>query len=138
MWIATNFGFFSVVQKDGDDFLTVRARVRADLVNLRLSCPGLSVIEATPGNDYPFRATVSHYDWSVALGHVAMDIDYSNFKDEVGERQGHARASVYARVWSALLGLEVVTKRKRKPQPIQNDYSHLRRAEPRYPDDVPF
>lgn len=32
MWLVTNFGFFSVVQKKGDDFLTVRARVRSDLL----------------------------------------------------------------------------------------------------------
>jgi len=35
MWLITNFGFFSVVQKPGDDMLTVRSRVKADLEELQ-------------------------------------------------------------------------------------------------------
>ncbi len=31
MWLMTNFGFFSIVQKKGDDVLTVIARVRSNL-----------------------------------------------------------------------------------------------------------
>ena len=35
MWLVTNFGFFSVVQKKDDDILTVRARARGDLETLK-------------------------------------------------------------------------------------------------------
>ena len=35
MWLFTRFGFFSIVRKPGDDNLTVRARVAADLDALR-------------------------------------------------------------------------------------------------------
>ncbi len=33
MWLATQYGFYSIVQKAGDTYF-VRARVRQDLVNL--------------------------------------------------------------------------------------------------------
>ena len=38
MWAITNFGFFSIVEKPDDEqkrTLTIRARVKADLENLR-------------------------------------------------------------------------------------------------------
>lgn len=31
MWLFTNFGFFSVVQKDASDDLTIRSRTKSDL-----------------------------------------------------------------------------------------------------------
>jgi 8-oxo-dGTP pyrophosphatase MutT (NUDIX family) len=40
-------------------------------------------------------------------------IDYDNFKDSVAKTQGKARAAVYARVWEALLRLEVLPKTDR-------------------------
>jgi hypothetical protein len=103
MWLFTNIGFFSAVQKPGTDFLTVRARVKQDLDNLRQNyLPQLSATQAKGGTDYPWRATVSHVDFAAALGKIAMDIDYSNFKNEVSARQGKARASRYGKVWQAL------------------------------------
>ncbi|MGY2253445.1 MULTISPECIES: hypothetical protein [Pseudomonas] len=35
MWLFTNFGFFSVVQKDASDDLTIRSRTKSDLDRLR-------------------------------------------------------------------------------------------------------
>lgn len=35
MWLFTTFGFFSIIEKEKGDVLTVRARVRADLDRLR-------------------------------------------------------------------------------------------------------
>jgi 8-oxo-dGTP pyrophosphatase MutT (NUDIX family) len=103
MWLFTNIGFFSAVQKPGTDFLTVRARVKQDLDNLREKyLPHLSATQAKGGTDYPWRATVSHADFAAALGKIAMDIDYSNYKNEVTARQGKARASRYGKVWQAL------------------------------------
>lgn len=103
MWLFTNIGFFSAVQKPGTDFLTVRARVKQDLENLRQNyLPQLSATQAKGGTDYPWRATVSHADFAAALGKIAMDIDYSNYKNEVTARQGKVRASRYGKVWQAL------------------------------------
>jgi len=107
MWLMTPLGFVSVVQKPGDHHLTVRARTRADLDRLRAEvCPVLTPTVAGAGTDYPYRATCSHQEWAAALATIATDVDYSNFKSTVSQRQGHARARVYGRVWQDLLALE--------------------------------
>ncbi|WP_203467598.1 NUDIX domain-containing protein [Dechloromonas sp. TW-R-39-2] len=103
MWLFTTIGFFSAVQKPGTDFITIRARVRNDLDNLREKyLPDLSPTIAKAGTDYPWRATVSHVKFAEALSKIALDIDYDNFKDAVAKHQGKSRAHRYGKVWSAL------------------------------------
>jgi 8-oxo-dGTP pyrophosphatase MutT (NUDIX family) len=103
MWLMTNFGFFSVVQKPGTEFLTIRARVKCDLDNLRQKyLPELSPTIGHAGTDYPWRATIPHESFATALGKIAMDINYPNFKNVVAAKQGKARAGRYGKVWSAL------------------------------------
>jgi hypothetical protein len=107
MWFVTNFGFFSVVQKKGDDILTVRARARGDLEALKERYVSkLGHILKGEGTDYQYRARVSREDLAKAMGKIIMDIDYSNFKDSVAEKQGHKRARIYGEVWGTLLGLQ--------------------------------
>lgn len=105
MWIFTPFGFFSIVKKHGDDFLTVRARVAADLDSLRTRVPEVGETQATPDLDYPFRATVSAVDLAIGLGEAIQAIDYDNFKAEVSRRQGYFRAGMYSQVWAGLRNL---------------------------------
>ncbi|AVF39989.1 hypothetical protein AL486_09935 [Pandoraea apista] len=106
MWLMTNIGFFSTVQKPGTDFLTVRARVKGDLDKLREQyLPELSPAIGHAGTDYPWRATVPHAQFAQALGKMAQDIHYDNFKNEVAKRQGKARAHRYGQVWGALYGM---------------------------------
>lgn len=103
MWLFTNFGFFSIVQKPGTGFLTVRSRVKGDLDNLRQHyLPELSAIVSKAGTDYPYRATCGHEAFAVAAGKIAKDITYGNFKNEVAARQGKTRAHRYGKVWQAL------------------------------------
>ena len=103
MWLLTTFGFFSVVQKAGTKTLTVRARVRVDLDRLRdRYLPDLSPTKVTPGNDYRYRASVTHEALAAAMGKIVADITYDNFKSEVERKQGHARETIYAKVWSVL------------------------------------
>ena len=107
MWLFTPTGFFSIVQKSGTNYLTVRSRVRGDLDNLRRTyLAELSDTQVKAGTDYPYRGTTSHAAFSVALARIASDIGYDNFKNEVDERQGPVRASVYGTVWGGLLMLE--------------------------------
>jgi 8-oxo-dGTP pyrophosphatase MutT (NUDIX family) len=106
MWLFTTIGFFSAVQKSGTDFITIRARVKNDLNNLRSNyLPDLSETIGHAGTDYPWRATVPHDKFAVALGEIAKDIDYPNFKNEIAAKQGKARASKYGKVWSVLYEL---------------------------------
>jgi 8-oxo-dGTP diphosphatase len=107
MWTLTPFGFYSAVKKHGDAFLTIRARVSDDLDALRdRYLPTLSPTVSGVGTDYPYRATCTPDAWGEALGAMGRDIDYANFKSEVGRRQGSARAHAYGKVWEALYGLE--------------------------------
>lgn len=99
----TTFWFFSVVQKTGTEFLTVRTRVRSDLDGLRERyLPSLTPTFEKPGSDYRYRATVSHADLGKAMSKIVRDVCYDNFKSEVEVVQGHARESVYASVWGVL------------------------------------
>lgn len=105
MWIVTTFGFFSVVQKPGEDVLSVRARVREDLERLRERLPALGPTEEGGGADYPYRARVPHAELARAMAELTRGIDYANFEHEVAERLGPARSHVYGKVWRALLQL---------------------------------
>jgi hypothetical protein len=111
MWIFTSTGFYSIVQKQGDELLTIRSRVATDVVSLRDQyLPMLSPIIATPDADYAFRATATHRDVAEALASIAASIDYGNFKDVVASKQGEARAKVYADVWAILWRFQEMEK----------------------------
>ncbi len=103
MWLITNFGFFSVVQKPGDDQLTIRARARKDLEALRKKyIPDLGEILTNAGTDYQYRVKVPREIFAEAMKSIVLDIDYSNFKNAVAKKQGHKRAGVYHDLWSSL------------------------------------
>ena len=110
MWIVTDRGFYSVVDKGRPEgTLCVRSRVRQDLVNL---CELESLVEYSGSikenefSDYRFRIFVKREDWVAAAADLAGRIDYDNFKNAVADRQGHDRASFYSKVWSILYGLQ--------------------------------
>ena len=112
MWILSPVGFFSAVQKPGDTHLTIRVRVKADLDALRERYfPELGETQIGGGTDYPYRATAEKEPFAAALGRIAMDIDYDNFKNEVKKQQGPSRARAYGEVWSALYDLEAKENR---------------------------
>jgi hypothetical protein len=110
MWLITDRGFYSVVDKgDREGFLCVRGRVRADLDAL-LELEALNkyadeIIE-THDSDYRYRVYVSREDWQDAASDLASQIDYDNFKNVVAARQGRERARTYGAVWSELYGLQ--------------------------------
>jgi hypothetical protein len=103
MWLITNFGFFSVVQKEGRKDLTIRSRAHEDLDLLKQKyLPELSEVEEGAGTDYRYRARASHQAFAEAMSKIAMDIHYSNFKNSVAREQGDGRAGIYGRVWQTL------------------------------------
>jgi 8-oxo-dGTP pyrophosphatase MutT (NUDIX family) len=110
MWLITDIGFFSIVQKPGDaekGLLTVRSRVRGDLEALiELHLPIVGTIEETSHTDYRFRARARQVDVAAAMARLADAIDYANFKSRVAKTQGPARADVYHDVWDVLYGLQ--------------------------------
>lgn len=121
MWIFTPFGFFSVVQKQGESMLTIRSRAWGDLLRLqRHYLPSLSDPVAHEGTDYPWRARCGHEDLAQAMQKIARQIDYSNFKDEVALSNGKARAQRYAKVWQALYGMD-----DDLPEPVREGFEGL-------------
>lgn len=109
MWIMTTVGFFSIVQKPNDNAgtLTIRSRVRDDLEQLRKTyLPSLSPIAENSGSDYPYRAQVKRSELANALGRMILDLNYSNFKNEIYRQQGPKRAKAYGLVWEVLYDLE--------------------------------
>ncbi|MCB0858831.1 MAG: hypothetical protein KDB57_12035 [Solirubrobacterales bacterium] len=110
MWLVTDRGFYSVVDKgEPGGMLCVRSRVREDLESLcRLdSMESYSdSIRESDYSDYRFRIFVARGDWEKAASVLASEIDYDNFKNAVADRQGSARASIYSSVWSALRRLQ--------------------------------
>lgn len=116
MWLFTTFGFYSIVLKPGEQDLTVRARVAADLDALREKyLPELSAARTIPDTDYPYRATISHQAFARGLAGMGEDIHYSSFKDEINANLGEERGHVYADVWSVLHKLEAENKPGRAP-----------------------
>ena len=106
MWLMTPIGFFSIVEKPydrHDGTLTVRARVEGDLAELKSRyLPELSEIKANQGTDYRYRAVAPREAVARALSQLTLDLDYSNFKDEVERVQGYERTRVYGEVWRHL------------------------------------
>ena len=87
MWLLIPEGFYSVVQKNGETDLSVRARVKDDLERLRERyLPELSEIIETPQGDYRYRAWVDRASFADALARIGQELDYDNFKSEVARR----------------------------------------------------
>ena len=86
MWIFTETGFLSAVQKDPDgSVLTVRARDMAD---------------------YPYRVEIEKSDFAAWVAKEAQLIEYNNFKNQVAATRGHKFAKLLGSVWSVMLEAE--------------------------------
>lgn len=111
MWLITTNGFFSAVEdRDDPNIIRVRCRAEGDAEYLtrrlrELGVPGHEVL-TDEGSDYRYRVYVDRATFSAFVMDQALDINYGNVKDAVKERQGPERASVYMRVWAALLELQ--------------------------------
>lgn len=110
MWLITPTGFYSIVEKPtdrGKQTLTVRARVRGDLLALRRAyCPSLGRVRESDDTDYRYRATAKRADVARALAAMIDGLGYSNFKSEVAIQQGLDRAHLYHDVWNVLHRLQ--------------------------------
>ena len=110
MWIFNSCGFFSIVEKaedQGTGKLTIRARVREDLVALRGKfMPELEPITSDTNLDYPYRARITRAAFAEGMKRMAEEVDYPNFKQKTFESMGANRARIYGKVWRDLMELE--------------------------------
>lgn len=106
MWLFTDFGFFSVVEKPGDrgdGMLTVRGRVGADMEAFRTRyLPSASEIVTLDRADYRYRFRAPKAEVARAMAAIAAGIDYDDFKATVEEKHGWMRHDIYETVWSTL------------------------------------
>lgn len=101
MWIMTNGGFLSVVDK-GDDSgrtLLVRARRPGDIER---AFPDATVQDGG-GTDYRFRARIDREQVAQAVADQVRGISYGNFKGSVRDRRLH---DAYMDVWGVMYGLQ--------------------------------
>ena len=105
MWLFTETGFLSAVQKDpSKPELTVRARDKESLAYL-VEKYGLRVVK-TPLADYPYRVEISKEQFAEWVSNEINSIGYSNFKDQVSLVRDRKFAKLLCSVWSIMLGAE--------------------------------
>lgn len=79
MWLATQYGFYSIVKKAGDTYF-VRARVRQDLVNLiNLLDLDAEVLEWDQA-DYRYRIVVNAQRFYVIMTKLSTTLDFPTSK----------------------------------------------------------
>lgn len=102
MWLFTNTGFVSAV-KDGNS-ICVRARDKDSLA--ALSETFATPIIKTPKSDYPYRISLSPQRFAAWVKHMAINIDYRNFKSEVASTRGYEFSEPLMDVWSVMHQVE--------------------------------
>jgi hypothetical protein len=96
MWIFTKYGFFSFVcpsKADGrvdSKKIVIRARSDDHLRRLQGRFPDLAAykIISTPVGDYPYRMILSKHRWARITRELALEVDWTNFRNEVAAHQG--------------------------------------------------
>jgi hypothetical protein len=112
MWLFTETGFLSAVQKDpSKPTLSVRARDRDSLSDLAEKFE-LEVIK-TPFADYPYRVELSKEKFAQWVAGEVELINYSNFKNQVADVRGSKYAKHLGSVWSIMVDSEDKEARER-------------------------
>ena len=106
MWLATQHGFFSIVQKESDLYF-IRARVRQDLLNLK-ELVGLNVeIHEWPQADYRYRIMTDLESLLEVMVKMSMALDYLNFKERIYEREEQShKLGAYHGIWELMSDLQ--------------------------------
>ena len=132
MIVGTHFGLFMPALRPdhanlqvGEPELQVRSRRRVDLDRLRkfMAAHGLALgpTIALGNTDYQFRAYCTRAAWGRALAQLAMEIDYTKFKDTPKRyHRDDALTRAYERTWSAILNVfpegSIYTQRRKGRQ----------------------
>lgn len=110
MWLFSKQGFVSIV-KDRyceEDEVVIRARKREDLEAvldmMETERPG--IIEL-PHTDYRYRTIVKQRDFALAVAHIAMEIQYPNFKSAACPPGSDMKRTIaYHQCWDVLRKLQ--------------------------------
>lgn len=106
MWLATKFGFYSIVQtRDEKDKFMVRARAEKDLKNLVENVQELNGKEVlkTDFTDYRYRIIITKNELSALMMFFAANLDYPNFKDKIKATPGQKdKLGSYHEIWHVM------------------------------------
>ena len=97
MWIFSQEGFYSIVQKGGG--FHVRARREQDLINV-----DLQATKSYAGSDYPWRAILpNRAELLKFMEKLANSVEYPNFKAHVETRKDQKeRVPAYHKIWAIM------------------------------------
>lgn len=113
MIVGTHFGLFMPALRPNwekldvnEPELQVRARRRIDLLNLKKFMEDAGLVLGTPfslpNTDYQWRAYCTREAWGHALHLMAMEIDYTKFKDTPQKYHGDRKLTdAYGKIWNA-------------------------------------
>ena len=106
MWIASSYGYFSIVEKKNKYY--VRARKIEDLIYL-LEATGLSnEILQFAGTDYIARIIVTKEELNVIRDTLFDSITYPNFKSKIQQTRTQVdKLKHYNNVWWEMLDYQV-------------------------------
>ncbi len=102
---------FKKIVKESDTHILVRARIEADLEDVRdRVLPSMQIVEQ-PSADYSFRAVIPRSLFKKYLALMVDAIDYDSHFKEVAEKHGHGvkgadRHSAMMKVWTAMAALQ--------------------------------
>ena len=106
MWLATQHGFYSIVQKPASQF-HVRARCEMDLRNVISLADIDAPIHHTTTGDYAWRIVVGQPEVNAIMTALASSIDYSNFKNRIHDLPDQAdKLPAYSQLWSRMLAYQ--------------------------------
>lgn len=106
MWLATQHGFYSIVQKPAGQF-HVRTRCKQDLEKLIALADIKAPMHHTTDGDYAWRIVVAQKEIDRIMAALAASIDYPNFKDHIHETPDQrGKLPAYSRLWSHMLSYQ--------------------------------
>ncbi len=81
MWLFTRDGFLSIVEHNlNPNILIVRSRFKNHIQKIF----GDVDVQENAGTDYEYRAEIPREKVAKVMSDMIMDIDYGNFKEELG------------------------------------------------------
>jgi hypothetical protein len=105
MWLATKFGYYSIVNSEIDGKIVIRGRKISDIRNLINSVRSLRncKLVVTRKNDYICRIFVDLQQLADVMSLLILNLDYSNFKDMIYKNKDQKdKAPYYTRIWNVM------------------------------------
>lgn len=117
MWVFSQVGFLSIVQKGGEGEYQVRSRERSDLANIcELIQMPLARIMTTPSGDYGFRLIVDAIELAHIFDALPGTIDYPNYKNAVAQNKNQRKKlGALHEIWAIMAATQAPPTTKLRP-----------------------